>query len=113
MAKEIEEAKPKDMPCLVEFVQTIDAYLDTLVDEHEVLKLVPWPDRYGVMREATKLFGDLMAIKVRLGTWRTSARTVEEELEAMEKFTGQSRTPTLSMRLSAACAQNAQNFFPV
>ncbi|GMH36114.1 hypothetical protein BSKO_03982 [Bryopsis sp. KO-2023] len=87
LAKDIEEAKPKDMPRLVEFVQAGDAYLDKLVDEHEVLKLVPWPSRYGVMREATKLFGDLMAIKARLGTWRTSARTVEEELEAIEKYT--------------------------
>ncbi|GMH36097.1 hypothetical protein BSKO_03965 [Bryopsis sp. KO-2023] len=87
LAKEIEEAKPKNMPQLVEFVQSADAYLDKLVDEHEVLKLVPWPDRFGLMREATKLFSDLMAIKAKLGTWRTSARSVEEELEAMEKFT--------------------------
>ena len=63
MARSIRQEKPQDMDALVSFVASTEEQLETLSDEHAVLKSFEWPEkRFDCFREATTLYKELFVI---------------------------------------------------
>lgn len=89
LAKEVANFAATDIKHLLEFVESTDAVLEELEDEHAVLKQgnFEWPKKYQTFREAKVMYEKLQGMKKKFKEWpRNKSKTVAMELADIQKY---------------------------